>query len=156
MFPAPSSSYTLETFDGIFIPRKPDFSEIIPCYYTPFVSYLGIRGSKNILLYFHGNAEDVGTSSEYLESFRDWFCINVMAMEYPGYGMYGGTSNAARIIEDAFIVYDWLLNNGIKEEEIILLGKSIGTGAATALAAKRNPGALILISGFTGIQSIVG
>ena len=106
MYPAPSSSYNLDNFEGIFIPRKPDFSEIIPCYYTPFVSYLGIRGSKNILLYFHGNAEDVGISSEYLENFRDWFGINIMAMEYPGYGMYGGTSNSDTIKEDAVIVYD--------------------------------------------------
>ena len=36
------------------------------------------------------------------------------------------------------------------------MGKSIGTGPATALAAKRKPGALILISGFSGIKAIVG
>ena len=39
-----------------------------------------------------------------------------MAMEYPGYGLYSGPPNAARILEDAVIVYDWLLSNGVKEE----------------------------------------
>lgn len=63
MFPAPSSSYTIETFEGVFIPRTNNYNEIIPCYYSPFISYMGTRGSKNILLYFHGNAEDAGISA---------------------------------------------------------------------------------------------
>ena len=71
MFPAPTSSYSIETFEGVFIPRTKDYSEIIPCYYSPFISGLGTKGSKNIILYFHGNAEDAGISGEYLESFRD-------------------------------------------------------------------------------------
>lgn len=39
-----------------------------------------------------------------------------MAIEYPGYGLYSGPPSATQILEDAVIVYDWLLSNGIKEE----------------------------------------
>jgi len=94
MSPAPSSSYTIDTFDGIFIPRKQSFSDVIPCGYSPFVSSMGLRGSRQLILYFHGNAEDAGILIEYLQNFRNWFMVNVMAVEYPGYGLYCSKSTA--------------------------------------------------------------
>jgi len=36
-----------------------------------------------------------------------------------------------------------------------VIGKSIGTGPAIALAAQRKPGAVIFISGFSGIKAII-
>ena len=58
-------------------------SDHIPCLYLPYQN-----GSSKILLYFHGNAEDVGISYEMLDHFRNSLKINVLAMEYPGYGVY--------------------------------------------------------------------
>jgi hypothetical protein len=42
----------------------------------------------------------------------------------------------------------------IPEKDIILLGRSIGSGPATWLASVKNPGALILMSGFTSIKAV--
>jgi len=55
---------------------------------------MGHRGSRQLILYFHGNAEDAGISIEYLQNFKNWFMVNVMAVEYPGYGLYFGKSTA--------------------------------------------------------------
>lgn len=38
------------------------------------------------LLYFHGNAEDIGHSIELLDEFRSCLKANIFALEYPGYG----------------------------------------------------------------------
>lgn len=43
----------------------------------------------------------------------------------------------------------------MKDSDILLFGRSIGTGPATIVAANRKPGALILMSAFKSIRDIV-
>lgn len=77
-------------------------------------------------------------------------------MEYPGYGIYEGEPSAARILEDCEIVFDYTVNTcDIKPENIILFGRSIGSGPATYLAARRPIKALILMSPYTSIRNVV-
>lgn len=57
LFPAPKSSYN-EDLDGlIWIPNK---DKNIPCTYYEYM-----EGSDKILLFFHGNAEDIGLASQF-------------------------------------------------------------------------------------------
>ena len=56
-------------------------------------------------------------------------------MEYIGYGIYPGSPTAERLLEDAIIVYDFLIKEiKVPESNIIIFGRSIGTGPATWLA----------------------
>mgnify|MGYP003692636343 CR=1 FL=1 len=81
--------------------RKNDRSKVhyqIPCIfldaYDPmYLKELEIMGrspptDKRILLYFHGNAEDVGNNMPLLYQFREQFGCSILAMEYPGYGFF--------------------------------------------------------------------
>ena len=53
-------------------------------------------------------------------------------------------------------VYDYLIKKvGFEEKNIMLLGRSIGSGPASYLASQRNPGALIMMSSFTSLRSVV-
>lgn len=45
-------------------------------------------GSSKVLLYFHGNAEDVGQSSDLLDHLMPTLKCHILAVEYPGYGIY--------------------------------------------------------------------
>ena len=59
-----------------------------------------------------------------------------MAIEYPGYGIYPGKPTAEGILEDALTVWDYLTQKiGLSNKDIILFGRSLGTGPATELAA---------------------
>jgi len=40
------------------------------------------------MLYFHGNAEDVGDNLELLNTLRNKYNLSVLAVEYPGYGFF--------------------------------------------------------------------
>ena len=51
------------------------------------------NASKIFLLYFHGNAEDLGYSYDLLFDLRANLKINIIAMEYPGYGIYNQDYN---------------------------------------------------------------
>jgi fermentation-respiration switch protein FrsA (DUF1100 family) len=114
------------------------------------------EGSKHFVLYFHGNAEDIGYASEFTRRLSTGLRMNVISVEYPGYGAYEGEANSKVILEDAEIVFDFLTHEvGINPENIFVFGRSIGSGPATHLAANRNPGMLILMSPYTSIRAVV-
>lgn len=46
------------------------------------------KGSSKVLLYFHANAEDVILAHELLENIKNFLKIHVIAVEYPGYGLF--------------------------------------------------------------------
>lgn len=80
----------------------------------------------------------------------------MIAVEYPGYGIYEGEPNANSIVEDAEIVFDFLTQEaGINPDNIFVFGRSIGSGPATHLAAHRTPGILMLMSPYTSIKDAV-
>ena len=45
-------------------------------------------GSSKVLIYFHANAEDIVLAKELLDYMRVLLKVNVLAVEYPGYGLY--------------------------------------------------------------------
>jgi hypothetical protein len=64
--------------------------------------------------------------------------INILAVEYPGYGVYADPKgcSADKIRADSDYVYRYVLQEtGIKESDIIIFGRSIGSGPATYLAS---------------------
>lgn len=82
--------------------------------------------------------------------------VHVLAMEYPGYGVYEGEPNADQIALDAQNMYDYLtIVQGIPHSSILLFGRSIGSGPASLLASLRQPSALLLMSPFMSIRDIV-
>jgi hypothetical protein len=92
-----------------------------------------------MLIYFHGNAEDVGLSYEMLDHLRSSLKLNVLAVEYPGYGIYteDGGCDAERITQDCDVVYRFILHevDGLEERDLLLFGRSMGSGPATYLAS---------------------
>ena len=60
-----------------------------------------------------------------------------------------------KIIHDAELVYNFVVDaTKTKEENIMVMGRSLGSGPATHLAAKYNPGYLLLMSPYTSIKSV--
>ena len=85
IFPSPVSSYSKDQLFGdlVYIPRKTDATNI-PCLWLPHLN----GGSSKLMIYFHANAEDVGLCYEMLDHIRSTVRINILAPEYPGYGVY--------------------------------------------------------------------
>lgn len=69
-------------------------------------------------------------------------------MEYPGYGIYSTRDPSAEgILEDAQCVMDYLVKSlGIHLDNIIIIGRSIGSGPSVHIATKYRARCLILIS----------
>lgn len=80
--------------------------------------------------------------------------MHVMAVEYPGYGLYKDSKpDAEQMREDCEAVYDYLTQVcGIKEQDIILFGRSMGSGPTSFLSSKKACHSILLMSGFMSIK----
>jgi len=124
----------------------------VPCLFLPY-----LKGSNKLIIFFHGNAEDIGISYEMLDHMRTALKINVMAVEYPSYGVYHDPEGPSedKIYADAELAYRFTLKKArLRQKDIIILGRSLGSGPASYLAAKFQPGGLILMSPLTSIKNI--
>lgn len=64
-------------------------------------------------------------------------------------------SNEENILDDTEYIYDFLNQVlGIDQENIIIFGRSMGSGPATHISSVRSPGALLLMSSFKSIRSV--
>lgn len=73
-----------------------------------------------------------------LDHIRDSLKINILAVEYPGYGIYKpGFASETQIFSDAQLIYNFALKETrLQPNDIILLGRSLGSGPATYLASQ--------------------
>ncbi len=74
-----------------------------------------------------------------LDHLRASLKLNVLAVEYPGYGIYedDGGCDAEKITEDCDIVYKFIFQEieQLEERDVLLFGRSMGSGPATYLAS---------------------
>ena len=125
----------------------------IPCLYLPCIH----GSSRKMIIFFHGNAEDLGTCYSMSDHLRSALQVNVLAVEYPGYGVYLDETKTSeeKILRDAEIVYKFVQDEGgLRQKDIFLMGRSLGSGPAIHLAANYNPGCLCLISPYTSIKGV--
>lgn len=121
----------------------------IPCLFLPF------KSPKYTIL-FHGNSEDIFTCKASASLLRKVTESTVIIVEYPSYSLYKENSiEASKIKADSLTVYDYLVTQqNIPKSNILVVGRSIGTGPATYLAAERNVRKLCLVSPFTSIKEV--
>jgi hypothetical protein len=109
-----------------------------------------------LLIYFHGNAEDLGNLGSRLESFhRRGFAV--LAFDYPGYGRSDGNPSESSLVRASEAVLAYATETlQVPHERICLYGTSLGGGPATELAS-RHPkiGGLVLESTFASCFRVV-
>ncbi len=113
--------------------------------------HLQAQGNPN-LLFFHGNGEIVADYDE-LGPVYNAQGINLLAVDYRGYGRSGGQPSVSALLADSHAVLtftrQWLRDHGYTGP-LILMGRSLGSAAVLELAAAhpRQIDGLIVESGF--------
>jgi uncharacterized protein len=108
------------------------------------------------IVFAHGNGE---RAEDWLDQFGDLRAagLDVLIIEYPGYGIAEGAPTQPSITNAILAGYDWLRDReGVGAERIVAYGRSLGGGAAAQLAARRPVAALILESSFTSVRAFAG
>jgi fermentation-respiration switch protein FrsA (DUF1100 family) len=110
--------------------------------------YLANPAAKFTLLVSHGNAEDIGDDRYWLEDLRR-LGFSVFAYDYEGYGTSEGKPGERAVYEDEMAAYDYLSQTlAVVPDNLIVYGRSVGSGPAVYLAARRRVAGLILQSPF--------
>lgn len=119
-----------------------------------FLRFIPTRSpAKGVVLYFHGNKNNIAWYAPFVPAFTSQG-YEVIMMDYPGYGKSRGELTEKKLYEWATIVYQ-IARKRYPANHIILYGKSMGTGIAAALAAKRDCRALILETPYYDFPSVL-
>ena len=125
------------------------------------------------MMYFHGNAEDLFTSLGLLQQLQHRFKCSLLAMEYPGYGFFSHkikdreidkktkyTCSNQKIRSCAITCFEHAVKPksqgglGFTPEQIIVFGRSMGSGPTCTLGARFRPRCLVLMSAYTTIKDV--
>ena len=110
--------------------------------------------SKQVLLWFHGNAENIGYGLDHLRALAK-IGVNILAVDYRGYGKSEGKPDEAGVYHDADAAYDYLIKQRhFRAEDIFIYGHSLGGAVAVNLASRRPCGGLIVQSSFTSARAM--
>lgn len=171
LFPAPTPSYDSDSFPGelIWVPRQPKErgrgprgpkpkgphrghgapEDRVPCLFMPYDS------ARFVILFLHGNADDLGRCRNFCLSLREQFQVYVMAVEYPGYGICpGGPADERGLTDNALAAFRFLRETlRWPLDSILVFGRSIGCSPALSIAVYFEIGGLILVSPMLSLRA---
>jgi hypothetical protein len=117
--------------------------------------YVPHPSPKRAVLYCHGNGEYVAFNGDLAAHLRDVLEASVFVFDYRGYGQSEGTPHEAGCIADGLAAQRWLAERiGTTPEEIVVMGRSLGTAVAVGVAAEQGAKALILENGFARMVDV--
>lgn len=131
-------------FEEVFLDR-PDGSRVHGIHFK-------VKEARGLVLYFHGNR---GSLSRWIRLAEDYVerGYELMIVDYRGYGKSVGNKSEHGFHEDAMAWYDYC-REYFPDKQLFVLGRSIGSGVASRLAANRKPATLILETPYSTIGDL--
>ncbi len=109
--------------------------------------------TKRLIFYLHGNAGSLEHWGEIAPVYTN-LGYDIFILDYRGFGKSEGSlKNEKQFFEDAQLVYDELKKQ-YSENEITIIGYSVGTGTATWLASQNQPKQLILKAPYYSLKDL--
>jgi hypothetical protein len=107
------------------------------------------RAGPQALIYFGGNAEDVaGNIGTFARAFPEH---SLFFVNYRGYGGSTGRPTEAGLRSDALAIFDRVRET---HPDIAVLGRSLGSGVAVALASERPVERLVLVTAYDSLVNV--
>ena len=101
-----------------------------------------VENPRGIVYYLKGNSKSIKGWGKFAVDFT-LHGYDVIMIDYRGFGKSTGKMSQQSMKEDAMLVYD-KLKEIVDEKNIIIYGRSLGTGLATKVASMNNPRMLVL------------
>ncbi len=112
--------------------------------------------ARSTLIWFHGNAGNIGDRVENLKLLHDQVKVNIFIFDYRGYGRSGGRPSEEGTYRDGEAALE-LIQKKIGSDaakKIVLFGRSLGAAIAAEMAIRFASQALILESPFISIAEM--
>lgn len=105
-----------------------------------------VENPRGVVVYFHGNAGDLSRWGEIVSIFPK-LGYDAFVMDYRTYGKSTGKLSEEALLSDGQMAYDYVAKQ-YPEKDILIYGRSLGSGIATYLASRNKPGQLLLEAPF--------
>ncbi|WP_115462204.1 alpha/beta hydrolase [Winogradskyella aurantiaca] len=129
--------YNLETRDGAIING---------------LRFIPKGESKGIVLYLKGNSKSIKGWGKFAVDFTR-HGYNVLMVDYRGFGKSTGKRSQKAIKRDLQVIYN-KLKELVPEDQIVLYGRSLGSGFAAKLASMNHPKMLILDAPYYSLTKV--
>lgn len=117
--------------------------------------YCPVPNPRAVVLYLHGNAGNISHRAWRLRQLQTEHRLSVFILDYRGFGKSKGRPTVAGVTADAQAARKEAARRaGVRESDIVLMGRSLGGAIAVQLAAARKPRGLIIESSFTSFREI--
>ena len=108
-----------------------------------------------VLIWYHGNAGNIGDRLHNARWFVDRLGVDVVLVDYRGYGRSEGTPDEEGLYLDGLAIHDAVAARpAVREEDIVLFGRSLGGAVAIETALRRPAGVLVLESVFRSVPAL--
>ncbi|KFC71913.1 alpha/beta hydrolase [Massilia sp. LC238] len=132
----------------------------VAAYAAPKNSILAVDGARVLvserplageqaLIYLGGNAEDVTGSLPILE--RAFPGRALYLLHYRGYTGSTGNPSEQTLVGDALALFDRVAR---EHRDVVLIGRSLGTGVAVQVASQRPVGKLVLVTPYDSLAGL--
>jgi fermentation-respiration switch protein FrsA (DUF1100 family) len=112
---------------------------------------------RAIVLFAHGNGGNLSHRADTMRTLHDRLHVAAMIFDYRGYGRSEGTPDAVGILLDGRAARHWLAERaGVKENQIVLMGESLGGTVVVDMAAADGARGLVLDSTFSSLPDVAG
>jgi uncharacterized protein len=109
---------------------------------------------RAVALFAHGNAGNITYRVDLLRQLYQ-LSVAVLAFDYPGYGRSAGSPTEANLLTAARAARAWLAQRaGVPENEIVLMGESLGGAVAVQMAAEVPARGLVLENTFSSAPEV--
>ncbi|MFH1442104.1 MAG: alpha/beta hydrolase [Candidatus Omnitrophota bacterium] len=115
--------------------------------------FIPSKENRYTIIFCHGNAGNISHRIEKIIFFNKLGC-NVFIFDYRGYGKSKGTPSENGFYSDALAAYNYLLSRGIRSEQVIGYGESLGGAVIIDLASKDKMKAVIIDSVFPSTKDM--
>jgi dipeptidyl aminopeptidase/acylaminoacyl peptidase len=105
-----------------------------------------------VVLYLHGNSYNLGQRVHRFQELTD-MGYGIIAPSYHGFGKSEGKPSRKAILSDARAAVKFLQDNGYSSEKSIVIGESLGSGVAVAIANEFQFAGVFLITPYTSIAN---
>lgn len=114
-----------------------------------------IHGSSGrVLVWYHGNAGNIVDRLDNARLLIKRLGVDIVLVDYRGYGLSQGKPDEQGLYLDGVAIYDSVVKHGIRPEDIVLFGRSLGGAIAVEVALQRPAGALVLESAFRSVPTL--
>ena len=115
--------------------------------------YFKVPSSLGVVFYLKGNSRSIKGWGKFAKDFLS-NGYDVLMIDYRGFGKSKGRRSQSKLFNDAQFMYKWL-SKKYRENQIVLYGRSFGSGIAARVASWNNPGALVLDAPYFSLYHVI-